>query len=134
MIRIANRVQSVALRTRALGLIRLALAWVALAALSLYAAPPVTVPAPAQSLRSLSVTPANAVIALGAQQQFTAIGTYSSGTTQDLTNTVSWTSSAPAVASVSPAGLAVSTGQGATTITASLNGVAGAAGLTVTAP
>ncbi len=39
----------------------------------------------AATLQSIAVTPANPSIAKGATQQFTATGTYSDGTTQNLT-------------------------------------------------
>ena len=48
---------------------------------------------------SLTITPANPSIAAGQQQQFTATGTYSDGSHQDLTSSVIWSSSSPSVAS-----------------------------------
>ncbi len=47
----------------------------------------------AAELVSISVTPANASIPLGATQQFTATGTYTDNSTQDLTAAVTWGSS-----------------------------------------
>src|SRR5271166_3028834 len=44
-------------------------------------------------LVSIAVTPANPSIAAGKQQQFTATGTYSDGSHQDLTSSATWTSS-----------------------------------------
>ena len=63
-----------------------------------------TVTAPV--LVSIAVTPANPSIAAGQQQQFTATGTYSDGSHQNLTSTATWTSSAPSVATISSGGLA----------------------------
>jgi dienelactone hydrolase len=87
---------------------------------------------------SIDVTPANPSIALGTTQQFTATGTFSDGTQQDMTdsNSVTWSTSGPAGATVSNAadshGLATSIAVGSVTIKASTTGVSGAATLTVT--
>ena len=43
-------------------------------------------------LVSVAVTPANPSIAKGASQQFSATGSYSDGTTQNLSSTVAWAS------------------------------------------
>ena len=83
-------------------------------------------------LTSISVTPGSLSLAAGHTQQFTATGNYSNGTTQNLTSTASWNSSALAVASVS-GGLATAIAQGSTAITASSGTVSGSATLTVTA-
>ncbi|HKB99085.1 MAG TPA: choice-of-anchor D domain-containing protein, partial [Terriglobales bacterium] len=57
------------------------------------------------SLISLQVSPQNPLLAAGTTQQFTATGTFSDGTTQDLTTSVSWSSSVPSVATISASGL-----------------------------
>jgi hypothetical protein len=90
-----------------------------------------TVTAPV--LVSIAVTPSNPTIAAGQQQQFTATGTYSDGSHQNLTGTAIWTSSAPSVATISSSGLATSLASGGTTIRASLGSVSGSTTLTVTA-
>jgi hypothetical protein len=91
----------------------------------------------AATLSSLVVTPANPTIAKGTTLQFTATGTYSDSSVQDLTALVTWTSSATAVATVSNAagshGLATGAAIGTTTVTATSGSVSGATGLTVTA-
>ncbi len=69
------------------------------------------------SLVSIAVTPLNPSIAVGAHQQFTATGTYSDGSHQDLTNSATWTSSNPSVAIINSTGLATGVGAGSTTIT-----------------
>ncbi len=86
----------------------------------------------AAALLSIAVTPANASIAAGLQQQFTATGTYTDGSHQNLTATASWTSSAPAVATVS-GGLAAGVAVGSTTIQATSGSISGSTSLTVTA-
>jgi uncharacterized protein YjdB len=50
---------------------------------------------------------------------------------QDLKNTVSWTSSSDAIATVEPSGLVKGQGVGTATITATVNGVSGATTVTV---
>jgi Bacterial Ig-like domain (group 2) len=85
-------------------------------------------------LASIAVTPANASIAAGETQQFTATATYSDGSTQNLTNTATWTSSGPAIASVSATGAAVAHAIGTATISATAGSVTGTASLTVTPP
>src|ERR1700686_5724636 len=85
-------------------------------------------------LASVAVTPANASIAVGEPQQFTATATYSDGSTQNLTNTATWTSSGPAIASVSATGAAVGLAVGTVTISATAGSFTGTASLTVTPP
>src|SRR6266699_1214736 len=91
----------------------------------------------AEILSSIAVTPTNPSIANGTTRQFTATGTYSDFTTQDLTTQVTWSSSSTAVSTISNAGgsqgLATSVAAGTTTITATLGGVSGSTTLTVTA-
>jgi len=87
----------------------------------------------APSLVSISVTPAAPSVAAGHTEQFTATGTYSNGTKQNLTSTASWTSSATTIATVSSGGLATSLAQGTATITATSGTITGTATLTVTA-
>ncbi len=86
----------------------------------------------AATLVSIAVTPANPTIAAGQQMQFTATGTYTDGSHQNLTSTAVWSSSAPSVATVS-AGLATALAAGSTTIKATSGSVSGSTALTVTA-
>jgi len=83
-------------------------------------------------LVSLQVTPAAASIATGATQQFTATGTYSDGSTQDVTLLASWVSSATGVATVSSKGVATGVAAGSANIMATYGGATVAAALTVT--
>jgi hypothetical protein len=85
-------------------------------------------------LSSISVTPANSSVPQGQLQPFTATGNYNNGTIQDLTNSVTWASSATNVAAILGSGFAVTQGQGATTISASAGAVTGSTSLTVTPP
>ena len=88
------------------------------------------------TLVSIEVTPADASIADGTTQQFTATGLYTDDSTQDLTTEVTWDSSDDEVATVSNAddskGLATAAGLGTTTVSATSGGVTGVTTLTVT--
>jgi hypothetical protein len=84
-------------------------------------------------LQSIAVAASGSSISDGSTDPFSATGTFSDGSTRDLTSQVSWTSANPAVASISPTGVATGVGPGTATITASLNGVSGSAPLAVTA-
>ena len=85
----------------------------------------------AATLVSLSVTPANPSMAAGTTKQFTATGTFSDASTQDITSTVVWSSSTPTVATINAQGLASSIVNGTTTISASFGAVNGSTLLTV---
>jgi serine protease len=69
-------------------------------------------------LTGLSVTPVDPIIESGAAIQLTATGTFSDNSTADLTGQVTWSSTAPGVATVSVSGLVNATGVGSATITA----------------
>jgi uncharacterized protein YjdB len=84
-------------------------------------------------LQTITVTPSAPSIAKGQTQQFMATGTYSDGSTQNLTTSVTWSSSSQGVATISSAGLAMGTGVGTTNVGASLGAVSGSTTLTVTA-
>ena len=83
-------------------------------------------------LVSIAVTPTNPSIAVGGHQQFTATGTYSDGSYQNLTNSATWTSSATSIATINSAGLATGVAAGNATITATYGSVYGSTTLTVT--
>ena len=80
----------------------------------------------AATLVSIGVTPAAPTIAKGSTQQFVATGVYTDNSMQVLTNTATWASSVPAVATISnsaPFGLATGLTAGATVITATVGAV-----------
>lgn len=83
------------------------------------------------TLTSIAVTPVNPTIIGGTAQQFTATGTYSDNTSQDISDQVAWSSSNLAVATINSAGLATATAGGTATITASQGSVSAATVLTV---
>ena len=85
-------------------------------------------------LTGLTLSPLSAQVAEGTTQQFVAMGSFSDGSSQDLTPTVSWTSSNAQVASINAAGLAKGTGVGSATIMAATQGkAASTTSFTVTA-
>jgi len=84
-------------------------------------------------LVSIAVTPVNPSIPKGTTQQFTATGTYSDGSTLDVTSSVTWASSKPSVAPITTSGLATGKAQGTSQISAKLGSVTGTTTLTVTA-
>src|SRR5262249_35272144 len=86
---------------------------------------------PAPTLTSLAVTPANATLTAGATGQYTATGTYSDSSTQNLTQ-VTWASSSTAAATINSAGLATAAAAGTTTISATLRAGSGSTGRTAT--
>ncbi len=88
---------------------------------------------PTATLVSIAVSPASTSVAVGANKQLTATGTYSDGTTQNLTSSVTWSSSASNVASVSSTGVVSGKSAGSSTIQATSNSVSGSSKLTVTA-
>ena len=84
-----------------------------------------------QTLVSIAVSPTNATVTTGGSQQYTAIGTYSNGSTQNITGQVTWASTNTAVATVNSAGLVTAVSPGTTAISATLGGVTGKTPLTV---
>src|SRR5271165_5957224 len=86
------------------------------------------------ALVSFTVSPASATIALGTAQQYQAMGTFSDGSAQNVSGLVAWSSASATVASVSGTGLAQSTGQGSTTVTATFEALTSSAQLTVGPP
>lgn len=92
------------------------------------------------ALVSIAVSPADTTIIVGNSQQFTATGTFSDGSTKDITSSVAWSSSATNIVSIGNTGLANALIGGVppggppaqVTITATLGSVNGSTTLTVT--
>lgn len=86
-------------------------------------------PQGAPTLVSVTVTPNSAIVFSGTNEQFTATGKYSDGSTQDLTGLATWTSTDTTVATFNSAnlpnspGYAYTTLAGTVTITATYNSV-----------
>lgn len=82
----------------------------------------------------LDVSPNEASLPLGESATLMSIGTFSDGSTQNLTQVSSWSSSQPSVASVTAPGAVAGKTLGAATITAAVGSINGTSGLTVAAP
>jgi hypothetical protein len=84
---------------------------------------------------SITLSPADAVIAGGTTAQYFALGSLQNGATQDLTSFVSWSSSDTGIAAISGSGLATAAASaaGSTTISASFGGITGTTSLTLAA-
>lgn len=84
-----------------------------------------------RTITGITVSPANPSVNAGATQQFTAMATFSDGTTQDVSSSATWASSNTAAATISNTGLATAAAAGTTTISATSGGVTGSTTLTV---
>jgi len=88
------------------------------------------------TLIAITVSPENSSLTVGGSQQFTATGTFSDNSSQNLTSSATWSSSSSATATVQnngqlTPGLATAVGVGTATISAAVSGVSGKATLTV---
>jgi RHS repeat-associated protein len=96
---------------------------------------PDTVVITADPVTQLTITPINPSIPQGQVLSFRAAATFGDETTKDVTSQATWTSSNPAVAAISAAGVATALTTGTTLIHASIGSVASQAQtLTVTNP
>ncbi|NAW66495.1 Ig-like domain-containing protein [Photobacterium halotolerans] len=86
----------------------------------------------AETLTSLSITPAVLNLANGLSQQLQAVATFTDGSTQDVTELVNWFSSNTAVATVA-SGKVQGISEGAVTVSGRYEGFEGTADLNVTA-
>ncbi len=82
-------------------------------------------------LQSIALAPINPAMGAGQSTQFTATGSYSDGTTQDVTSSVTWNSSNMAAVTVNATGSAFGTAPGTATVTATSGGVSSNTVLTV---
>ena len=79
-----------------------------------------------KGLVAIAITPTTGTLPLGISQRFVATGSYADGHSADVSDAVTWTSSAPAVADIGAAsGLADALTLGTTTITATSGTVSG---------
>ena len=86
------------------------------------------------SLASVAVAPQPVTVVRGAALQLQAVGTYSDGSSADVTQMATWTSSRASVVTVSPTGSMTGREVGTATVAAMVNGVSGQAKATVTLP
>ncbi|MSN27148.1 MAG: DUF4082 domain-containing protein [Geobacter sp.] len=83
------------------------------------------------TLSSMFVTPSNQSIPTGTGLQFTVTGTYSDGSTQNLTSQAIWESSVTGIATITGSGFATALKAGVTTLSATVAGVTASTNLTV---
>ena len=83
-------------------------------------------------LTSITVAPTGASIAAGSTLQFAATGHFRNGSTENLTSSVTWNSSATGIATIAPGGLATGASAGTATISAALGTISGSTTLSVT--
>ena len=83
------------------------------------------------TLLAVTLSPSTVMLKVGQTQQFTASGTYSNGSTNDLMSSATWSSSNAAVATVSLGGLATAVACGSVTVTSKMTEVSGSATATV---
>jgi len=76
----------------------------------------------AQSLTSLAIAPNQPKVGIGSTTQLTATATYSNGSSDNVTRSVSWSSADPRVVNVSAGGVASGSATGNVVITASFQG------------
>ena len=86
---------------------------------------------PAPTLTSIAVTPANPTLVTGTSQPFTATGTYSDGSTANITSQATWSSSLTSVATIAAGGLATAVSAGTHDHLCELGGRDGSTTLTV---
>jgi hypothetical protein len=92
----------------------------------------VTVVSP--TLVSITVAPANPALKINQTVQLSASGTFSDGSTQDLSSAVSWSSTPPGIVITSSTGLATAKVAGAATVIASEGSITGSDTVTVAPP
>ena len=84
------------------------------------------------ALESIAIIPNPITVELRSSQQLSATGTYSDGSTQNVTIAANWTSDTPSVATVGPStGLVTAVSGGSATITATIGSITGTAPLSV---
>ena len=87
----------------------------------------VTSPATAlavQALSSIAVSPASPNnLAIGATQNFTAIGTFADGSLMNITSQVTWSSTVPGITTIATGGTATGVKSGTVNITAAMAGI-----------
>jgi len=86
------------------------------------------------ALTSMTIAPASAAIVAGTPQRFSVTGLFSDGTSQDVTSTATWNSSAPQIATVNSIGVANGLVAGNTTIQAGIGPIISLGALTVRPP
>jgi trimeric autotransporter adhesin len=84
------------------------------------------------TLTSITITPETPSVAVGATQQMVATGTYSDGSTSNISSSVTWTSSDVETATVGSTGLVTGVAAGTASITAASGSISGTTTVSVT--
>lgn len=92
-----------------------------------------TVTGTTATLQSIAVTAPSSSLVTGSSETLTATGTFSDGTTQNLTNTASWSSSNSSAVSIAAGALARAAGVGQSLISATQSGITGSVSIAATA-
>ncbi len=87
-----------------------------------------------KTLTAIAASPTTVSLSVGATEQFKATGTFSDGSSQDVTASATWTDASAKVAKITASGMATALAAGSTTITATMGGISGNASITVSAP
>jgi uncharacterized protein YjdB len=84
----------------------------------------------------IAVMPATAFMTPGGALTFSAIGTFSDDSTQDISSIVTWSTGSPNVATIASSKVPIVTGQGVgqSTVTAKVGGLSGTASLVIALP
>ncbi len=88
---------------------------------------------PPATLQAIAISPTAVSVVAGKTQQYSAKGSNSDGSSKDLTNSVTWSSSNTSVVTISQQGLATTLTEGTATLTAALQSISGSTTLTATA-
>ncbi len=89
-----------------------------------------TVTTTSATLVSIAVTPNTPSIAKGLTQQLTAMGTYTDGSTVDITSSATWTSANTSASTVTSSGLVTAVDVGDSIVTATKDSISGTATVT----
>ncbi len=87
-----------------------------------------------KTLKSVSVSPTSATIAIGATQQYAATAIYSDGSTVTVTSGASWSASPGSIANINGSGLASGASPGSAVVSATYSGMSGTSNLAVSPP
>jgi 6-phosphogluconolactonase (cycloisomerase 2 family) len=83
------------------------------------------------ALVSISVTPPTPTVTAGQTQQFKATGSYSDGSSSDITTSVTWSTGSVDIATINSVGLLTAVAAGTTTVSASSGSLSGSVNLSV---
>ncbi|QNI30919.1 Ig-like domain-containing protein [Alloacidobacterium dinghuense] len=85
----------------------------------------------AAELTSIGISPAAPTVPLGSNLQLSSLGSFTDGSSQDVTSQITWSVDRPDIAVITPGGMITGLQVGSAVVTASLNGVQASATITV---